>query len=102
MTRDETDEADEAIREFLGDTPRAAEWRALREALSERLAALKATREAEAQAGSEPARLRTLDSQIAALRKQVATLQTEEVVSQFVEDSLMVTIAKSMPEEIGE
>lgn len=84
---------DELLNEFLGDTTRASEWRALRDALRERLSALMQQRTAE----SVPA----LEAQIAALRKQVAALETEEVVAQFVEDSIKVSLARA-PGDFGE
>lgn len=92
-------DVESVVQDFFGDEPRAEEWRVLRHALKERLTALRATRQAEAESGAEPARLRILDSQIAAMRKQAAALETEEAISRFVEDSLLVTLAKSMPEE---
>ena len=92
-------DTEQVIEEFLGDTPRADEWRALRKALLERLQALRHQRRQEHDAGAEAPRLRALDTQIASLDRQVAALETEEAVSQFVEDSIKVTIAKSMPEE---
>ena len=87
------------IQDFLGNNPRAAEWRALRQALSERLLALRRLRRQEAEAGADSTRLHALDLQIAAADRQVAALETEEAVSQFVEDSIMVTLAKAGPLE---
>ena len=81
----------EILEEFLGDTPRAAEWRALRDALRERLRALVRSRDLE----TDPAALTALETQIAALRKQVAALETEEVVAQFVEDSIKASLARA-------
>ena len=77
--------------EFLGDTPRATEWRALREALRERLRALLQSRDRD----TDPAVLTALETQIASLRKQVAALETEEVVAQFVEDSIKASLARA-------
>ena len=77
--------------EFLGDTPRAAEWRALREALRERLRALLRSRNKETELGAAA----SLEAQIAALRKQVAALETEEVVAQFVENSVKASLARA-------
>ncbi len=79
------------LEEFLGDTPRATEWRELRVALRERLRAMLHSRETE----TEPLALLTLETQIAALRKQVAVLETEEVVAQFVEDSIKASLARA-------
>ena len=83
--------SDDILEEFLGDTPRATEWRALRDALRERLRALVRSRDLE----SEPAVLTALETQIAAVRKQVAALETEEVVAQFVEDSIKASLARA-------
>ncbi len=86
------------IQDFLGDNPRAAEWRALRQALGERLRALRRQRHLEAEDGADDKRLHTIDMQIGALDRQVAALETEEAVSQFIEDSIKGTVAKSMDE----
>ena len=79
------------LEEFLGDTPRATEWRELREALRDRLKAMVRSRDTE----TNPLVLLTLEPQIAALRKQVAALETEEVVAQFVEDSIKASLARA-------
>ena len=79
------------LEEFLGDTPRAAEWRALREALRKRLKAMLRSRDTEA----DLVAFASLDTQIATLRKQIATLETEEVVAQFVEDSIKASLARA-------
>ena len=81
----------DVLEEFLGDTPRAAEWRGLRDALRERLRALVRSRDLE----TDPAALAALETQIASLRKQVAALETEEVVAQFVEDSIKASLARA-------
>jgi hypothetical protein len=86
----ETDNGD-ILDEFLGDTTRASEWRALREALRGRLRAMLRARDTE----TDPAALPALETQIAALRKQVAALETEEVVAKFVEDSIKVSLART-------
>ncbi len=92
-------DTDQVIQDFLGDDPRASQWRALRQALGDRRAALRRQRRQEAQADAPDARLHTLDAQIASLDRQVAALATEEAISQFVEDSIKVTLARSLPEE---
>lgn len=81
--------------EFLGDAPRAAQWRAMRAALSDRLRGLRTARQEEAQADPGSERLRGMDTQIAALSRQVAALGTEAVVAEFVENSLHVTLARA-------
>ena len=85
MTRD----TDEVIDEFFAGSPRAAEWRALRQALGDRLRGLRRERDGE----TDPARRTALDAQVASLTKQVGTLETEEVVARFVEDSVKATLA---------
>jgi len=90
MAQKDTHSSD-ILEEFLGDTPRAAEWRELRQALRNRLKAMIRSREAEI----EPAALLTLETQIASLRKQVAVLETEEVVAEFVEDSIKASLARA-------
>ena len=88
MTRD----TDEVIDEFFAGSPRAAEWRALRQALGDRLRGLRRERDGE----TDPARRTALDAQVASLTKQVGTLETEEVVARFVEDSVKATLARSV------
>ena len=95
-----TIEADPIIDEFFGDNPRAAEWRALRQALANRVRGLRRQRDLE----TDPTQVEKLNGQIAALTRQVATLETEEAVSQFVEDSIKVSLARpgSTNEEDGD
>jgi LmbE family N-acetylglucosaminyl deacetylase len=91
-------ETDQVIEDFLGDSPRATEWRAMHQALSDRLKARRQQREEEAAAGADVPRLHALDLQIASLERQVTALKTEEAVTQFVEDSIKVTLAKAQPD----
>ncbi len=77
---------EQAIEEFLGERPRAAELTNWREILERRLAALKAERQ---RLGATAA----LDHQVAQLERQVAALREEEAVTAFVEDSVRVTLA---------
>lgn len=84
----------EVIDEFTGGTPRAAEWHALRTALVDRTRGLRRQQEAE----SEPAAQAALETQITALKKQIKTLETEEVVARFVEDSIKVSLAHAAVE----
>ena len=83
------------IEEFLGEHPRAAEWRALRRALEDRRGGLRRQRQREADEGASEDRLSVLDAQILALDRQVATLETEEAVAQFVEDSIKFTLVQN-------
>lgn len=84
-------QSSDILEEFLGDTPRATEWRSLRDALRERLRAMLRSRDTE----TDLAALAVLETQITALRKQVAALETEEVVAQFVEDSIKASLARA-------
>ncbi len=93
---------DSIIEEFLGDTPRAAQWRALRQSLAERLGGLRRARLLEAQTDPASEKLTRLDKEIASLERQVAALETEEVVAEFVENSLHVTLARSAADAQGE
>ncbi|MEO7717019.1 MAG: hypothetical protein ABIY70_12520 [Capsulimonas sp.] len=81
---------EDAVNEFMGDNPRASEWRALRLSLTDRLRALVNQREQE----SDLSVLAGLSRQINTLQQQIDALGIEEVVSKFVEDSVRVTIAK--------
>ncbi|MBM3459496.1 MAG: hypothetical protein FJX77_13325 [Armatimonadetes bacterium] len=79
---------EEAIQEFLGDRPRSsqlADWQAI---LERRLAAM--ARDAERQTPGEAA---SLQLRMASLRKQIAALAEEAAVTEFVEDSVRVTLA---------
>ena len=84
-------DTDQMVDEFLGDTPRAAEWRALRQALLDRRRGLRGQRGGEA----DPAAQAALDTQIAGLSRQIGTLETEEVVARFVEDSVRASLARA-------
>jgi hypothetical protein len=81
--------------EALGNQTRAAEWRSLRKALSERLRALRASRDAATGMDEQIA----LARQIETIEAQVDTLRVEEAVAQFVEDSVRYTIAASHMED---
>ncbi len=79
---------DDTIREFLGERPAAAQLREWRDALERRLDALEGDRKKAA--GPVPA---SLESKIAQLKRQITALQEEEAITQFVEDSVRVTLA---------
>jgi hypothetical protein len=79
-----------AIREFMGDRPRSgelAEWAATLRARLKKLQ--EAARRPDA-AGEAPPSLR---SEIARLEQQIAALDQEAAITQFVEDSVRVTLA---------
>jgi hypothetical protein len=86
-----TDE-DKIIDDFMGDNGRAAEWTALRESLQDRLRALRVERAT----STLPNAISSLDKRIAQIADQVAALETEEVISQFVEDSVRASLRGSV------
>ena len=86
------DEEEKIIDEFMGDSGRAEQWRAMRESLEDRLRALKAERAASTSTEASAA----LDRKIVQVAQQVAALETEEVVSQFVVDSVRATLRGSV------
>ncbi len=88
-------DTEQVIEDFLGDNPRAQQWRALRVSLAERLHGLRRTRDLERKQDAGSPRLAGLNAQIASLENQVAALETEEAVAEFVENSLRVTLARS-------
>lgn len=77
----------EAIRDFLGDRPEAQQLREWRETLERRLASLEA--EQKKGGGLSPALTRQLEQ----LKRQVAALRQEEAITEFVEDSVRVTLS---------
>ena len=82
---------------FEGET-RAAEWRAMRQALAGRLRSL---RESLRETSSETDRAK-IEREIEAVEKQIQALSIEEVAQQFVEDSVRVTLAQQALEEEAE
>ena len=79
---------DETIREFLGERPDAAQLREWREALERRLEGLEGDRGKTTGTGAA-----SLESKIAQLKRQITALQEEEAITEFVEDSVRVTLA---------
>jgi len=77
-----------AIRSFLGDRPDSGQWREWRKTLEERLKRLLAERE-----GLPPEEQPRLDARAAELRRQIAAMEQEELVTEFIEDSVRVTLA---------
>jgi len=81
-------EEDTAIEEFLGDQPSSTQLRQWRETLVARATRLREelkSADREQQPGLR-ARLKELD-------RQIAALEQEELVTEFVEDSVRVTLA---------
>lgn len=79
---------EETIRQFLGDRPEAGQLREWRETLETRL-----RRMVEEQKGAPAAIAASMEGKIAQLRRQVEALREEEAITQFVEDSVRVTLA---------
>jgi len=78
---------EDAVQQFLGERPGAEQLRDWRVTLEQRLRALQQERvKAPESAGA-------LDPKISRLRDQISALQQEEAVTQFVEDSVRVTLA---------
>ena len=87
-----SEEEEKIIDDFMGDNGRANEWRAMRESLQARLLALKSERAS----STIPDAIVSLDRRISQIAEQVRALEMEEVVSQFVEDSVRVTLRGSV------
>ena len=87
-----SEEEEKIIEEFMGNDGRAQQWRAMRESLQDRLKALRAERASTAL----PDAIASLDRRIAQIVEQVRVLETEEAVSQFVEDSVRATLRSSV------
>ncbi|MDX1934692.1 MAG: hypothetical protein SFU56_19015 [Capsulimonadales bacterium] len=85
---------EQVIADVLGDVPRAAYWRELREALSDRLVAAKSERDRWL---PDTAERTAVEKRIAELREQVHALATEEAVTQFVEDSIRASLNRPVP-----
>jgi len=77
-----------AIDQFLGDKPSSAQLREWRETLLTRLRRLRRElREA------EPDQAVSLRARLAEMKRQIAVLEQEEMITEFVEDSVRVTLA---------
>ena len=77
-----------AIDQFLGDKPSSAQLRQWRETLRERSRRLR--QELKAAAPEQAAALR---ARLAEMSRQIAALEQEELITEFVEDSVRVTLA---------
>jgi len=77
-----------AIDQFLGDKPSSAQLREWRETLLTPLRRLRRElREA------EPDQAVSLRGRLAEMKRQIAVLEQEEMITEFVEDSVRVTLA---------
>lgn len=88
-----TDE--EVIDEFLGENPRARELRLMRAALQQRMAVFQKERDKT----QDEREKTTLSNKIRDLEKQIEALRREEAITEFVENSVRVTLTKSALDE---
>jgi hypothetical protein len=79
--RDREEKRDEVMGDFLQGGPKSEEWRLWREALERKRSILLQER-ANLEEGADPA---PLDEQIEELELQINALATEEIISEFVE-----------------
>lgn len=79
------DPLDDAVRDFLGDSPPARELREMREALEERLRRLRS------EASADPAARDALRPRIEQVESQIRVLAEEEAISGFVEETVRST-----------
>ena len=88
-----------AIDQFLGDNPSSAQLRQWRDTLRARARRLQQELKT-----AGPEQRPALQARLAELTRQIAALEQEERISEFVEDSVRVTLAMgSMVEgELGE
>jgi hypothetical protein len=84
---------DEAIKDFLGDRPQSGQLKDWRVTLEERLAGLQ---QELTERGDGAGRL---GLKIEQLKRQIAALREEEAVTEFVEDSVRVTLAMGQDSE---
>ncbi len=84
------------LAEVLGDHPRAEQWRLWREALEERLGKLLKEKE---RAETEDA----WDERIEELRRYIAALREEEIITEFVEQQVRMVVGKArLEQQLGE
>jgi ABC-type phosphate transport system auxiliary subunit len=93
---DRPPDTEQVIEEFLGENPRARELRLLRAALEQRHQVFVKER-AQAHDAREK---QNLQGRIAELEKQIEALRQEEAITQFVEDSVRVTVQKPSLSEL--
>lgn len=89
-----------AIQEFMGDRPRSGELAGWSATLRGRLAHLQ---DEVRRIGAEESPAPALLNEIARLQRQIAALDEEAAITQFVEDSVRVTLAMgAVAEGVGE
>lgn len=90
------EEEEAAVKEALGDNPRAQELRDLRLVLEQRLQTLLLDYRNSVDADEK----RALQSQITELKRQIRVLKQEEAISEFVERSVRVSARRAALEEM--
>ena len=86
---------DDLIDEALGENTRARELRLFRNALESRQAGM----QRELEKSTTDAERAAYAKKIADIKKQIETLRREEAISEFVEDSVRLTVMRSAIEE---
>ena len=84
------------VREFLGDRPDAAQLTEWVAALNDRLGRLQAEL-----SRPSPEDRTALEAQVKRLKRQIAALEEEAAITQFVQDSVRVTLAMGAATEGG-
>jgi hypothetical protein len=77
-----------AVEQFLGDEPSSAQLRQWRETLRARARRLRQELKE-----ADPERAAVLRARLAEMDRQIAALEQEELITEFVEDSVRVTLA---------
>jgi hypothetical protein len=91
VTRRENPLEEQVIEEFLEGQPRAEEWKELTAALQGRL---KDAREQRDALPADDPRRADWEARIAELNEQIAVLATEAAITEFVEDSVRMSLSR--------
>lgn len=86
------DEVEETIEQFLEERPRASKLAELRAALARRLAGTRAA----LKQSQDPKEQEKLRKEIAAMERQDEVLAREELITEFVEESVRATASWSL------
>lgn len=89
---------DDVITSFLNGNPRASQWRSMREALELRLIDAQRTLY---DLDKSTVIYKTTKRKISNLQSQVNALIQEEAIAEFVEDSVIATVARPHPLEVS-
>jgi hypothetical protein len=85
---DRSGQREEVVSDFLQGGPKSEEWRLWREALERRRSALRQER-ADLKEGADPG---ALDEKIEEIEEQINALATEEIISEFVESEVDISL----------